>query len=520
MNSHSIVQRLRAYQQSRPLPRGETLHFRVGRSSDILRIAFIRMGGESAPWAIGFAHPGHKPEILSVPEPRNRDLVADMVGRFAPILLKHLRHPEHSNDKISDAEYSYSVRQVWLPNATHLDMLHHLAYAYTFTKWGSEDRAKLLNQLGRATNWLFQEAHRPGQQTVMVSTETLREAFTFPAEDTRQGHLGFLLAWLLTSGERSIRFQAAAEAERVSVSTSLDPALERDELNPRIDRWNEANRSGDSKSTTDIAEEIRRVLEPEVQRRLQLLEQCVDLLRSDERRMNAGIPILESANRAEHWYRYIRLERRISDEADGPAFVPSPETDRFASAAAARFFIHEESEELRYSVLVHDDSEVQADAVAAGEAFQGTIVKIQDANPRERRTVPRWTIESSDTGPLRLREGSYVCPAGIPKRTGIIVSIAQLPNGNRSFVVEITGWKRAQSQLNIPESLSPKLIGTRVLMVRTASDGLARRRGLRVWQRSIPGSWLTHGRPGGQRAKLPPEIAEDLPALANNLESN
>jgi hypothetical protein len=514
MNSHQVLRRLEAFRVGRPLPQGETLHFPIAAPEDLLLLAFVRMGGESAPWGVAFGHPGNRPTVLTVPEPRNRDLVADMAAAFAPTLLKLLRHPAHSAERIDGPEGRRSLRQVWLPNPTHLDMLHHLAYAYTFTRWGAPARAQLLNQLGRAANWLFQEAHRPGQITVMVGTEALRESFTFPAEDVRQAHLGFLLAWLTAQGKRQARLEAAVEAERQSVATSLDPELERTALEPLVTRWNEAR--GDDSAQAALARRIRPVLEPELLRRLQLTEQTLNLLRADRRRGNAGVAVLETMAQEEHWYRYLRLEKRLDDEADGPAFIPSPETDRYAPAAAARFFAHEEAEEVRYSALIHDDSEIQADAIAAGDAFRGRIVKVRDEG-RGRGTEPVWVLEDLAPGPLRLREGSYVCVVGVPKRTGTIRHIEPTAHGGRRYEVVITGWKRARHEAGraIPAAHDPTLVGHEVLMVEATAAGLVRRKGQRVWERNVPGAWLTHAAPKGPVAQLPEDVGEDLEAIAS-----
>src|SRR5207245_7021486 len=96
----------------------------------------------------------------------------------------------------------------------------------------------------------------------------------------------------------------------------------------------------------------------EVERRLRLLGEAIAVLRGDRRRVNAGVSELEATSRSEHWYGYLRLERQIAD-GGGRSFIPSPETDRSAPAAAARFFMHEESAEQSYSVLIPDDRQLQ-----------------------------------------------------------------------------------------------------------------------------------------------------------------
>src|SRR5262245_58791455 len=106
------------------------------------------MGGESRPWGIAYGHLHSEPTILIVPEGRNRDLVADMCAEFAPALLRHLRAPAYLVDEPTSWGDLDPLRQIWLPNGSHLDMLHHLAYAYTFTRWGAGARGRL-NALGR-----------------------------------------------------------------------------------------------------------------------------------------------------------------------------------------------------------------------------------------------------------------------------------------------------------------------------------------------------------------------------------
>ncbi|MCC6651028.1 MAG: hypothetical protein IT348_07765, partial [Candidatus Eisenbacteria bacterium] len=362
MNGREAVARLEAFRSGKPLPCGETLHLSIVDDRDLLMLAFVRMGGESGPWAIGYGAPGKKPTLLCVPEPRNRDLTAAMVAEFAPALLEHLRHPEHAADAPAEPRHGLPARQIWLPNDGHIEMLHHLAYAYTFTKWGDPERATLLNRLGRAATWLFNEAHRPGQMYVMAANAALTESFTFPCETVRQGHLGYLMAWLETPGRRDARMAAATLAEQQSISTNLEPALERDRLAGHVEQWNEANKDGGDASAAEKS--IRRLLEAELKRRLELVERAITLLRADRRDINPGATQLQQASESEHWYQYLRLELKQDDDQDGPAFTPSPETDRFPAAAASRFFVHEDSDELLSGLLIHHDFELRAQAVS------------------------------------------------------------------------------------------------------------------------------------------------------------
>src|SRR4051812_9698987 len=115
MTSDDVVRRIRAYEKGCALPAGETLRLPRLQPIQQLVVAFVKMGGESSPWGIAYGHPDKPPTILSVPEPRRRDDVADMMSRFAPVLLTHLNHPQYSPFG-PDPESQVPPFQVWVPN--------------------------------------------------------------------------------------------------------------------------------------------------------------------------------------------------------------------------------------------------------------------------------------------------------------------------------------------------------------------------------------------------------------------
>jgi len=514
MIGRDVVLGLRAFHEARPLARGETKHLAISDDENLLVVAFLRMGGESRPWGIAYGNPGEKPRILSVPEGRNRDLVADMCAEFAPVLLTHLQTPGYVPEDPTSWEDLRPVQQIWLPNPSHLEMLHHLAYAYTFTRWGAGARGRL-NALGRASGWLFREAQRPGQQHVIVATDALRESYTFPSQEVRQGHLGFLLAWLNDEGDRPERIRAAAEAERSAVSTSLEPRLERDGISRPLEKWAEARVAGDGSRMERNEALIRKVLEPELARRFELTCVAIETLRNDQRRTNIGVDVLTREGLKEQWFQYIRLELQSDDAQDGPAFVASPETDRYPAAAGSRYQVHLASADLLDSVLLHDDAEMQTEAVAHGDAFRGTIIAIRDEG-EGRATRPVWAIEDPLPGQLKLRVGNWVCVVGMPKRTGEIRLIRNEEDGKRVFEVEITGWKtrpRGPEGASIPAANDPCLVGREVGIVKNSAEGINRRKSQRIWSADVPGGWLTHSRPAGPRAFVVHEAAEDLAAI-------
>jgi hypothetical protein len=495
VNGIEVVRRLRAYQRGRPLPRGERLAFRIASDPDLLVVAFLRMGGESRPWGVAFGHPGERPKVLTVPEGRNRDLVSAMIAEFAPALLEHLRVPPYAAAPSSEESLD-PLRQVWLANVSHLDMLHHLAYAYTFTKAGNEALLLILNALGRACAWLHRESQRPGQQQVMVGTTALRTAFTFPAEDTRQGHLGFLMSLLEAEGGLADRMVAAQDAERLAVSTSLDPDFERTETEPLVDAWQEAKRAGDAHRQRAAEEDLARVLQPELERRYDLIEHAIQRLHGDARTENAGVASLIGKSRRQQWRDHLQTERRLAGIEPGNPYIPSVETDRDPRGAAARYQENVAAAEFVATMFLHDDREMLAEAVMAGDAFRGEIVAVQDEGVG-RKTVPVWTVRSKGSGPLRLRVNDSVAFVGFVKRTARIRSLGATSDG-RTFEVEITNRKTAkdtEAERNAWACNDVRWVGEDVGFARASSDYLAQLKAQRVWRGGV-GDWLTHARAG------------------------
>jgi hypothetical protein len=508
VNAFQALQKLQAWKEGHPLPRGETLHFPISDDEGVLVLAFVRMGGESSPWGIAFGSPASGPNVRTVTEPRDREQVAAMVAEFAPALLEHVLHPEYSGLVVSSHRDERPLRQLWVPNSSHVDMLHHLAYAYTFARKGQPERVPVLNSLGRAAGWLFREFNRPGQVSVMAASDALRESYTFPCEEIRQGHLGYLLAWLETRGNLQTRLAAVELAERRSISTSLDPAVERDDLAERVERFAEARREVRKSDERRAAREIAQILQKELEHRFERTVAAIERLRGDRRRLNRGVKQLVADAHASQWWEYLQTERKILDNPGARVFIPSPETDRHSATAAAHYFVQQGCEERRASLLLEDDREMQAEALAAGEAIQGTIRAVAEEGTG-RASKPVWTVETDGEAPTKLRKGQMVFVARLRSRKGRIRDVS-IRGGNTLFELEITALK-TQPRVNVKgavlKATDKALRGTVVMLLPSSLDGIHELKKKKLYERGTPGSWVTDARPGGYRADLPTEVS-------------
>jgi hypothetical protein len=304
---------------------------------------------------------------------------------------------------------------------------------------------------------------------------------------------------------------AAAEAERLAVSTSLDPALERDELAPYVEMHNEARDAGDQTKLERARRRIHKVLEEELLRRFALTEAAIEVIRSDRRRENAGLAKFVEESMGEHRLQYRRMEQKVDDAQDGPAFTPSPETDRYPAAAASRFYVHEASQEYLDRLMVHDDRELQAQLVASGEAIAGMIVDVRNEGTG-RKTIPIWVVESHGDLPLRLREDAEVCVVGLPSRKLRIREIEKTEDQGYRFELVVTSLIKGprDNDGSVLEATSPKLKRKNVVLVKPSMDQIARRKSMLIWNRDVPGAWLTHAVPKVPESTLPRGVAEDL----------
>ncbi len=485
MNERQILRRLQAHLEGAPIPHGATLHHHIADDENLLIVVFVRMGGETNPWAIATGYPHIGPDAYCVAEPRSRDAAADLALSLAQLLLPHLRLPGYDRPTATDRAHLDEVPlpQVWVPNATHMDMFHHLAYAYRFVPSQEGERRRRLEALGRASGWLFRVAQLAGQQVVLDANAALRAAYTFPSDDLRQGHTAYLLALL-------DEHEDPDAAERLAVATALDPDLER-ELDDPVARLRDAT----GKQKARIEQQIRAVLEREVSRRFSLTVSAINRLRRDPRRINEGVAKLMGHTRDRWWWDLLKPERVVAGLDPGRPWSVDPETDRSHRAAAGGYLLAQYSDEYTRAVLAHDDYELVAEAVADGDGFAGVVERVWDEGPG-RSMRPVWEVEGASPDVRRLRVGSLVELAGVPGRSAVIRSVDD--DGQRSmWELEFNNRKRAVSNVASHlgrSTVDENWVGEEVTFIEVPAHALTQLKHRRVWNPDRPGRWLMEAR--------------------------
>jgi len=479
MSDLDMYRTLLAWTQGRPVPSGEALSLPRSDHRDTLVLAFVRMAGEALPWGFAAGHPGETPRYYVIPEPRNLDLAAQLGAALAAELLPHVGHPEHA----AEGSFDPSARQLWLPGRGHLDLLHLISLRFIRARKGDPTRTATLRALARAAGFLFREASRPGQHRVIDASACLRDHHVFPAEPARCAHLGYLLAWLATPGDRSARQEAARQAELLSVGDTIDPTHERDLLEDAVKTWGKHPENRDQ-----AAAAIEAVLLPELARRWRWACEAWELTRDDPRPCNPELDALSDLGRDEFGWQYLRTERELLEApVEDEVFVTNPETDH-AAAAVSRYFAQVYASNLRDGHLPHGDSAQAVEALASGNAIAGRLVRVEERKEGRAQHI-LWTVEAPASDLCRLRVGNTVCPLGASGRTASLRTI-EVEGKIRRFTLEITGWKRARDGLL--SAGDRRLQGKAITLLPCVDAFFAKKRSQQAWKAEGPGAWLSH----------------------------
>lgn len=417
-----IVRKIRSYQLGKPIPRRQKKSIAIIPAERTFFLSFVRMGGESLPWGMIWGQIDKKPESSIVADPWDRDSLAESLKNFEKKFSNLIEHPCNGGSEVDEPF------QIFLPNSSHLEILQNLAMRYMFAKRGDELHRESLNRLGRIANFIFQEYQRPGQQTVHVMTEVLKEHFTFPADNLRMGHLGFLLALLKTEGDLKKRLDAARDAEKKTIGISLSPELEKDHLSELIENLRQLRKkeTKDDLKVESAESSIKKIIQDELESRYKILEETYLYYKNDKREVNSGaVELLKDSIRSINYYYKEEIKLFSGDEER--AFFPSPKTDKDEISAAINYNKYIFDEEKSNYCLALDDETIQDELISSGDALFAKIIdkKVIEKRSDKNRRIKEifWILECSNAFPMRLREGGNITPIFNTKFTGEIVKI-------------------------------------------------------------------------------------------------
>jgi len=508
MSLRELVRQLHAVKAVQPIHRYSTLHMRIDENP--MMIAFVRMAGESRPWALAYGRfNDEEPRFLSVPDGRNRLAVSEMCEKLAKDFLEYFRVTSYTWDPITkESSIEEELPQLWVPSARHVEMFHHLQYAYWRVRKG-DDRTQPLTTFARLSGWLFRESSRLGQQSLVDTARLFRDSYVFPSDSSSLGHLGTCLEWFNPHSDITSARLAVRQAAILRDSPTLDPELDSKFFSPLIQR--RADLIEGNKDTSEVEEQIAKRLYIEVSRRWELIRSAYRVIASDTREVNPGVDDLTESTLESFYSQFQRIEENIQDPDMGPAYTQHPETDFHGSAAASNYFVMTAADTAYIAKLVHFDDELQAESLASGKAFMAKVLSVQNLGSG-RTTTPVWTIRVEIGEKLRIREGERYSPLQEGLHGVQVRSVEVLDS--ESLQVQIEWVDRKTVPLQSPIFAKPvdqDWIGHRLMFVPKDGSDFDKSKSRAVWNAAGgPGSWLTHG---SAPAKIEPTIVDDITQL-------
>ncbi|HLV75272.1 hypothetical protein FHX41_2475 [Actinomadura hallensis] len=388
----------------------------------------LRLAGEAAaPLAVMAGSAPGDPELLVVPQPRNRDLRFAFAADLAKLVLKHIETSRGEVEvlppgKEGEERIRYGdAPQLLVPNRGGVAFLRLMGRSTRFRSTeGPYAVDPAVPVLGRWLTWFAERHDHPGSSLLGAMTEMLRLHWATGQSSLEDGNLAALMGWI-DPPEGMDGPAAAARAEDPVVcppaGPATDPTFDNEVLAPAIAAY---DRSG---GAPHAEERLRTALAGQLEPTWDLMWRAVELLRA----------LPEGASVPKRWER-DRDAFTYYHQTFGEAY---PQARRDSPVRAARrLYDLERAQDAYEAQRAFDDPLVMAEHRLAGQAFGGVVAECDperlDETGKRPKLRPRLVVETQD--PVRLDPGTTVCSAARPALKGRIVEV-----GGGSVLVELTG---------------------------------------------------------------------------------
>lgn len=441
------------------------------------------MSGETRPWGIAFGTESNGPTLYTVANGRDWVAIQEMLESFAIEFIQYFRVENYTFDPITkDNVPLEDPPQIWLPNSSHIDVLHFINYMFWRSR-AEDPMVEYRTTLARLCGWLFRESKLTGQQLVVDAASALRQNYVFPVDDVTISNPSAALSWLESRDSIAEQLSVARAFGQDAAGITMEPALEillQDLL----------------KNEVENEFDIKLILNGELERRWSTAVAAFNALRDDSRESNTGTQSLLADSLNRFVFGFQGPERQRSDENAGVAFTPHPETDNHGSAAAASYFEMQAADSRFLPALIHDDEELLKDALFTGHAIAGYVVGVSTLPSGPRSKEIFWVLRVEARDDFRIREGETLSPMGDPGHSVKVTSIEYINETQMDITLH---WKNrktmALGKLQLHTPGDDAWMTEKVYFVPLDSSEFDKQAKSKVWSaREGRGAWLTHGR--------------------------
>jgi hypothetical protein len=425
---------LQAAEVGRAVPLSRLRHRYLGAAPMVV-IPLTLAGDPATPVAVMLGTAPSRPQLLTVAQPRNRDLRREFLSALAQAVLGYIVGRRQSFDVIAETRTRPEHRryrqapQLIVPNHASRDYLGLLGRALRFLPvegpWAIDPSVPLL---GKWLTFFADNADLPGSALLSDLTGFLAQHWATGQSPLEDANLAAQLAWIDPPAGLT-GLQAALQAEDVlqfpPAGPTTDPGFDQAVLAPLIHAYDRSAGAGRTRAAAAIETAFR----GQIERTWEAAWSAVTLLQ--------GLP--EAPSTAARWTADRDRFTRYCEYIDGGG-LPQAARDS-AAAAAARLARLERAQAAYEAQLALEDPYVLAGLRTAGDAFGGQVISADPSrtvrSPAGRLMLrPRFTVRTGD--PVRIEaERTLVCPA----RPAQKVTIAEVTRSGESadVTLEVTG---------------------------------------------------------------------------------
>ncbi|RII19669.1 hypothetical protein DSC45_06620 [Streptomyces sp. YIM 130001] len=444
MSLMQALARLEATESGRAQPLATVRHRHVAERP-LVFVPLTTAGETGAPLGALVGTDRAAPQLLVVPQPRDRDLRFGFLSELAEVVLPYVdgfagetesterstKDPESGKRVKVEVELCTDAPQILVPSRAGLEFVRLLGRSMRFRRTAEQDpdtpypAPPRVPLLGRWLTHFGERARVPGSALLMAMTDLLSRHWAAGQSSLEDQHLGALLAWIdppegasgaWAAREAELARDAAGQLRCPPAGPATDPAFDNRLLAPAVERFDRA-RTALAAADDGVAAD-RRLAELTAAER-EIRDLVAGCTRPTWDAMWRGIDLLRDLPRSlrdedrwtrDRWSYTGHRDRVLAGEP------PQPRRDD-AVTAANKLSARETAQARLEAQEALDDPLVMAGRRLSGEAFVGEVVDVTMAYSESKRPSPRplVTLRTADRPHLGERTKVFRDLAGKPQ---------------------------------------------------------------------------------------------------------
>ncbi|MFF5567230.1 hypothetical protein ACFY7Z_22085 [Streptomyces sp. NPDC012623] len=452
MSLISTLARLEAVQSGQAQPLATVRHRRISDRPLVL-VPLTTSGEAGAPLGALVGTDRDAPRLLTVAQPRDRDLRFAFLAELADVVLPYLdayadvvepaerseTDPETGKRVKVETDLCVDAPQLIVPSRPGLDFVRLLGRSMRFRRTAEDDpdtpypAPPRVPLLGRWLTHYGERARVPGSSLMLAATDLLNRHWATGQSSLEDQHLGALLAWLdppegRTGGEAALRAELDRDRQGQLLcppaGPATDPAFDNRLLAPAIESYDRARQAlAAAEDGPGAEDQLARLTRAE---RL-VRELLAGVMRPTWDAVWNGLDLLralpEGPRVDDRWTRdrWSFTGHRDRVRAGEP---PQPRQDD-AVTAAQKLASRESAQAQLEAQEALDDPLVLAGRRLSGEAFLGEVTEVVMAYSESKRPSPRplLTVRTDDRPHLGERTKVYRSLDGKPQTAEFVHTV-------------------------------------------------------------------------------------------------